>query len=209
MFKSKWLLAAVIVGVGFAGFAFGQAEGPANPQPGANPGAGGPNLIANLLQRFNGLAQYVAVLAEANLSPDFTLTAEQKTQIKEIRGQFQKDAEEFIKKNQEQIDKIRQSVQAARDAGDPDAMREAFRQAMQDGQELASQGPKPQEYVAKIKAVLTPEQADQVDKKLKEMQQQMRQMQGMGPGRAPGAGPGGPGGGAPAPAPDAPGGGGN
>jgi hypothetical protein len=185
MLKSKWLLAVALVVAGFAGLSFGQAGG-GNPQPGGNP-------VMGMLMRFNALTQYVSALAEANLDPDFTLTADQKTKIKEVRGQFQKDAEEFIKKNQDQIDKIRQSISDAQ--GDPEAMRAAVQQAMQDGQDLISKGPKAQEYVAKIKAVLTGDQADQVDKKLKEMQQQRPGMgMGFGRGGAPGAG-GNPGGG--------------
>ena len=177
MTRFKLLFAALLCGMLATTSAFGQGRRGGQGGPGG--GFGGPGG--------NAFTQYVAALADCNLSPDFTLTADEKTKIQGVRDDFKKAEDDFQTANKDDLDKARQAFRDAN--GDQDAMATARTNL----QAIMAKGPKAEDYVAKVKALLTPDQSDAVDKKVKELAPPARGNRG-GPGGAPAAP-------APAPAP--------
>ncbi len=174
MIRFKLVLAAMVFGLVAAGSAFAQGRGGGRGGPGGPGGMFGRSPFDN----------YVAALADLNLTPDFTLTADVKKQVQAVRDDWKKANDDFKTAHKDELDKAQAAIRDAMQAQDREAGQTA-RQALQD---INAKGPKAEEYIAKIKALLTPEQADAVDKKEKEMQPPMPGGRG-GPG---GGGPGGP-----------------
>jgi hypothetical protein len=158
MIRSHWLLAAATVALSLA-VAFGQTPGNAGP-------AGGGAAGGMVMFQRTALDNYVAAIAELNMDPDFALSTEQKKLIKVIRGDYRKAVEDFVAHHKDEIDAIQQAIRDATTSQDQVALQDA-RQRMQP---LRAQGPKPAPYIAKVKAVLTPEQAGQVETQMREVQ---------------------------------------
>jgi len=142
----------------------------------------------------DALSDAIALLGDLNLSPAFTLTADQKTKLQAIRDDFKKEQDKWAKDHEADIKDIEQQMADLRESG---GNREDIQKIMQARQKLQETAPKGDEFVKQIKALLTEEQLKLVTAKQAELTQQRKDMQRrFGPG-GPGGGPGGggPGGG--------------
>lgn len=151
---------------------------PERPRAGGVLAQGGP--LAQLRAR-DRVAEAVQVLAELNLSPDFTLTPEQKTKLKAIREEHRKAMEAWRQEHEADIRKLEEEVQAVRrDAaggggGAEGGPRAALREVLQAYQDLLATAPKADKPLADTKAILTPEQLKAFEERLAEREQQREQ----------------------------------
>lgn len=154
-------------------------RGPDGQQP------GGPPLP---FQRRESMTETMNILGETNLRPDFDLTKEQKEKIAAIRDGLRAAREKWQAERAEELRKIDEQMRAARDGG---GGRDQFEALMQKRQEIMATAPSSEDAIAKIKAVLTPEQLKAFEAAVEERrraEEEMRQRFG---------GFGGPGGGGP------------
>jgi hypothetical protein len=150
------------------------------------------------------IEELIAVLGELNLSPDFTLTADQKTKVQSVRDDFKKQTDEWRKAHADEIKKLQDEAAELRGGGgfggggggQGGANREKMREIFQARQQLMESAPKSDEAVAEIKGILTTDQLKKLDAavaaKQAEMEKMREEMRGrFGPGG--GGGRGGPG----------------
>jgi hypothetical protein len=138
------------------------------PEPGPRFGGRGFGFIPG------GLGETFAMLAELNMSPDFTLTKEQKAKIRTIREEWMKESEKWrtehdadLKKFQAQMSEIRGNREENRDMF-------KFQELMKAQRELFSTAPKGEEQGKAIKALLDPEQFKQFEEKMSHRQGERR-----------------------------------
>jgi Spy/CpxP family protein refolding chaperone len=138
---------------------------PANPTPvgkpimvGMPPGAGG---AWNMSYGFGGMgmSQVLMIVTDLNMTPDFTLAADQKTRIAAIRDDYKKAFEAWQKDNQDKLNQNQKDMAAAFKDQDKDAITDAGK-AMT---ELYKTAPQAKDLDEKIMAVLTADQKKAVE----------------------------------------------
>jgi hypothetical protein len=143
------------------------------------------------------MEELVSILGELNLSPDFTLSADQKTKIKSARDEFKKQQDDWQTAHADELKKQRDEMAelrgAARGGGGPD--REKMQELFQARQELMGSAPKSDEAVVEIKGILTTDQLKKVDTavaarqaQVEKMRNEMRERSGPGGGGGQGGG---------------------
>jgi hypothetical protein len=134
------------------------------PQQGEpRPGGGGFGRFG-MLGGPGGVGEVMMVLGELNLTPDFTLTKEQKEKIHGVRESFMKDQEKWREAHADELKKIQTQFGELRGGGEGN--RDKIQEIMKEQQQVYSTAPKGEEQVKEIKAVLTPDQAKQLDERL-------------------------------------------
>jgi len=128
------------------------------------------DMLARMLDR-DPSEGFIHLLAELNMTPQFTLSPEQKTEIQELRESFRAECEAFIAEHEEELDYIRAQMTEAREARDREAMGEAFSSL----RDLMSQGPGREKIIDDLKAVLTDDQRAQVEQRIEQVEQRMRE----------------------------------
>jgi len=121
------------------------------------------DMLQRLLQN-DPANNLINVISRLNMTPEFTLTAEQKTEIQSIREAYREKVEAFVDESREKLDFIRMQAEEARASRDQNALRAAW----QDAQELMAQGPSGKQLNEDIKEVLTDGQREKVDAALAE-----------------------------------------
>jgi hypothetical protein len=180
--------------------------------PGGNfGGPGGPGGPGMNVAR-DPIDEVIMMLEELNFAPDFTLTVDQKTKIKQLRDGFKVQKDKWQADHEADFKKIQEEFMTLRTAGGglgggapggggaaPD--REKIQQVMLARQDLMDTAPKSDEVVAEIKGILTTEQLKMLDAKqvehkaeVEKMRKEMMQNRG-GPGGGGGGGRNGGGGG--------------
>ena len=147
-------------------------------------GAGGPGAGGMIVQR-DELSETVATLGDLNLTPQFTLTKEQKEKITAVRDRVKEAQAKWRKEKQADLDKLQEEMRAAREAGGGGG--QELRQKVQ---EIMATAPKVDEANKEILAVLTDEQRKAFDQKLaqrreeetKAREEMRRQLGGRGGG---------------------------
>jgi hypothetical protein len=163
----------------------------------------GPGMMRVMLSR-DPMEELVYALGELNLTPDFTLTADQKTKIQSVRDDFKKQMEDWRKAHADEMKKLQDEAAELRGGGGPGAggqegaNREKFRELFEARQQLMESAPKSDEAVAEIKGILTTEQLKKLDAavaakqvEMEKMRDEMRGRFGPGGGGRGGAGRGG------------------
>jgi hypothetical protein len=165
--------------------------GGGGPQMGGR--GGGPPPFMNMMDR-NQLSRTIATLGELNLSPDFTLSADQKQKLEAIRADFKKQQDQWKTDHAADLKASDDAINDLRDNGGPpdrDQMRSLFEARMK----IMSTAPDGADAVKQVIALLTPDQAKQLQAKQDELDAQRQAMRDQFGG--PGGGRGGPGGGGP------------
>ncbi len=159
---------------GFWGSLFGGGGG--GPVRNAGPGPGGPPPMP--FSRLQRLTDSLSALGQASLDPAFEMTVDQKAKIAALRAEYTAADEKWQAENAEELRKIGEGLRSA--SGDD-------RQALdKKRQEIMRTAPSSDAALAKLKAILTPEQVKAMEAQAAEMRPP-----GFGPGGSPGA-PGGP-----------------
>lgn len=132
--------------------------------------------------------QFMGTLTQLNMTTDFTLTVEAKGKLQAVREEWNKAQSDFRQEHRDELKELGQDVMEAYKAGDKEKIKDATKKQ----QEFMAKGPKAEDYIAKAKAVLTPEQLKLVEAKIAkdetEQKARMEQWQKMGGGeRKPGA----------------------
>lgn len=157
--------------------------GPGGPPPGG-PGFGGGRFMMPFER--NVLQETLATIGDLNLSPGFTLSAEQKQQIQTIRDEFRKQQEAWRAEHADELKEIDDRFAEMRDAGgppDPDQMREL----MDARRELMSTSPDGEAQSEQVIALLTDDQKKQFEVRQAQIEKDREQMRPRfmpgGPGR--------------------------
>ena len=153
--------------------------GPPQPQgggrggPGGGPGRGGPGGggFGGPPMMFGGgpfgtrdaTADFISTLGEINLSPDFSLTPEQKTKIKTARDDFKQQQEKWQTDHADELRKIQDQMMAMFSGAGGPPNPESFQAINKMRQELMSTSPDSDAAAQRIQAVLTDAQRAQLD----------------------------------------------
>jgi hypothetical protein len=142
---------------------------------------GGPPMM------FGGpLEHFVGMLAQVNLKNDFTLTAEQKTKIQEIRDDFKKQTDEWKQQHADELKQIDEQQKELMDGlhqgnvPDPGQMQEIEEQR----RALHETAPTGEDHVEQIKALFSPEQEKTFETRVVEIEKE-REAAFSGVGRGP------------------------
>jgi Spy/CpxP family protein refolding chaperone len=151
-------------------------------------GGGGPGFAGRMQGRdfavnTDPLASILATAGEVSLNAD------QKQKVQAVAEAFKTVQAAWQKEHEVELNKLRDEFRAAADAGGRDKIREL----MQKRQDIQATAPKTDDTLAKIKAVLTPDQLKNFERRLADRQAQSDPMRGPMNDRF-GGGPGGPGG---------------
>lgn len=109
---------------------------------------------------------FLRTIADLNLLPDFNLDKPQKEKIQAVRAELKAAIDKFKEDNKADLEKAHAEMQEAMKAQDQQKMRELGQQI---GNAMAK-GPKADEYTAKVKAVLTPDQIKAMEEKQKQQE---------------------------------------
>ena len=109
-------------------------------------------------------AETLAALGDLALTPDFLITPEQKESIQSLRADTKLAADKWRGDNHDEIQKMAEELQSARDSGNQEKSRELF----QKQQTFFQKGPKPEDAAKKLVALLNEEQRKRLDEKLAE-----------------------------------------
>jgi Spy/CpxP family protein refolding chaperone len=128
----------------------------------------------------NHLVETLNILGDLNLTPSFTLTAEQKQKIQAIRDDFRKQQDTWRAEHADQLKALEDQMAELRDAGgppDPDQMREI----MEERRDLMSTAPNGEDESEQVKALLTADQLKQFQTHLAALEQEREQMRQFNP----------------------------
>lgn len=160
------------------------------PNPDRGPGApppGGQRWRMFPAFEGNALGEVVSVLGELNLSPDFTLTPEQKQKIQAIRDDFKNQQEMWRAEHAEELKQLDDRMAELMDGGGPPPEPEQMREVMEARRDLMSTAPDGENEAEQVKALLSEDQLKQFEARrtaLEEERQQMRrQFERRGPRR--------------------------
>jgi Spy/CpxP family protein refolding chaperone len=128
------------------------------------------DMLSRMLER-DPTEGFIFLLAELNMTPQFTLSPEQKTKIQDLRETFRAEREAFVAEHEKELDYIRAQMTEAREARDREAMGEAFNSL----RDLMSQGPSREQIIEDIKAVLTDDQRARVEQRIEQRERRMRE----------------------------------
>jgi hypothetical protein len=109
-------------------------------------------------------AETLSALGDLALSPDFPLTTEQKESIQSLRVDTKLATDKWRGDNHDEILKMSEELQAARESGNQDKSRELF----QKQQAFFQKGPKPEDAAKKLMGFLNEEQRKRVEEKMAE-----------------------------------------
>jgi len=109
-------------------------------------------------------AETLAALGDLALSPDFLITPEQKESIQSLRVDHKLAADKWRGDNHDEILKMSEELQAARDSGNQERSRELFEKQ----RSFFQKGPKPEDAVKKLTSLLNEEQRKRLDEKMSE-----------------------------------------
>lgn len=110
---------------------------------------------------------------------DLNLSEEQKNKVREILSSHHEKVKAHREAHSEELAKLRQEFQAAREAKD----HEKVKQLAEQRRKIMEGVPKPADLINEVKAVLTPDQAKTFDALLEDAREQMAERHGqMGPG---------------------------
>jgi hypothetical protein len=109
-------------------------------------------------------AETLAALGDLALSPDFPLTPEQKESIQSLRVDTKLAMDKWRGDNHDEILKMSEELQAARESGNQDKSRELF----QKQQAFFQKGPRPEDAQKKLMGFLNEEQRKRVEEKMAE-----------------------------------------
>jgi len=101
-------------------------------------------------------------LGDLALTPDFTITTEQKENIQSLRLDQKLATDKWRGDHADDLIKFTEQSQAARDAGDM----EKFRDIMQKRRNLMQSGPKPEDAVKKLNGLLNEEQRKRLEERM-------------------------------------------
>jgi hypothetical protein len=191
MTRSSLYRAVALVAIGFSTTTFAADQNRGGPDGG--PQARGFNRPGAFDRGGMGddvLSRTVSALADVNLTPEFNLTAEQKQSIAGIRTAFEQSKKQWQTAHAADLAKLDQEMSDLRDGGqrpDQQQMRTLFDQRRQ----VMSNAPTGDAEVKQILAILSPEEAKQLQTKTDELEKERLSQRNRfgGPG-----GPGGPGG---------------
>lgn len=113
------------------------------------------------------------------LLSELNLTSEQKEKVKDIMVEARTARAEWYKTNGEKMKELQKEMQAAREAKDQEKGKAVGEQV----KALRESMPKPQENMAKVREVLTPEQQTVFDAKIQEMKEQRMGAKAKGPNK--------------------------
>jgi hypothetical protein len=128
------------------------------PPPGANPwgpGFGGGAQQQPWATRVY-LWQTLSLVTEMNMTPEFTLSGDQKAKIIAIRDAMKKEQEDWREAHAPEFKGLQDEMMALR--GNDPATRERWAEISRGQTELMNSAPKEDEAVAQVRAVLTNEQ---------------------------------------------------
>lgn len=115
---------------------------------------------------------FMMTLTQLNMTPDLTLNKDAKLKLQAVRDQWQKAQAKFMEEHKDDFKKLQKEQMEAYTANDPAKIQEAAKKY----QELAAAGPKGDEYIAKAKAVLSPDELKVVEEKLAKADQERKAM---------------------------------
>ena len=139
------------------------------PQPQPQPQANQPQRQFNRgfefrQRRPDVFAETLAALGDLALSPEFVITPEQKESIQSLRADQKLAMDKWRGDNHDEILKMSEDLQAARESGNQDKSRELF----QKQQAFFQKGPKPEDAVKKLVGLLNEEQRKRLEEKMAE-----------------------------------------
>jgi hypothetical protein len=109
-------------------------------------------------------AQLILTLGELNLTPDFTLSKEQKEKLQAIRDEVKTAQDKWRQEHAAELQKLAEEMRGA----GRDASPEQRREMAQKRQTLMATAPQHDDAVTKVKALLTETQLQAVNAKLDE-----------------------------------------
>jgi Spy/CpxP family protein refolding chaperone len=164
--RKTLLVTAAAFALSMPAFSFGADDPPAPPPAQQQPPRGGRGFGRN------ALTELVSALGELNLSPDFSLSSDQKSKIQSIRDDFKKQSDQWRADHAADLKKLQDQRAELRNAG-PDAQ-DKRQELTQASQQLYASAPSGDEAAKLIQAVLTADQgqklADEQAKIAKERQ---------------------------------------
>lgn len=117
--------------------------------------------------------QFMRTLTELNMTPDFTLDKAAKQKLQDLRDEFRKAQAKFMEDHKEDFQNLGKERAAAFEAQNQEKLKELTK-AMQ---ELRAKGPSAEEYVAKAKVMLTPDQQKVVEAKIAKAEEERKAME--------------------------------
>jgi len=159
-----------VLALSFAGVVAMAQDGPPSERRDRGDRGGRDDMLARMLER-DPSEGFIHLLAELNMTPQFTLSPEQKQRIEDLRESFRAEREAFIAEHRKELDYIRAQMIEAREARDREAMGDAFNSL----RDLMSRGPSREKIIEDIKAVLTDDQRAQVEQRIEQVEQRMRE----------------------------------
>jgi hypothetical protein len=115
-------------------------------------------------QRPDVFADTLAALGDLALAPDFVLTPEQKESIQSLRVDQKLAMDKWRGDNHDEILKMSEELQAARDSGNQEKSRELF----QKQQAFFQKGPKPEDAAKKLVGLLNEDQRKRLEDRMAE-----------------------------------------
>lgn len=139
-------------------------RGPGGRGPGGG-GFGGPPMMfgGGPFGARDAVADFIATLGEINLSPEFSLTPEQKSKIKTARDAFKEEQAKWQVDHADDLRKIQDQMMAMFSGGGGPPNPESFQAINKMRQELMSTSPDSDAVAQRIQAVLTDAQRAQLD----------------------------------------------
>jgi hypothetical protein len=109
-------------------------------------------------------AETLSALGDLALAPDFMITPEQKESIQSLRVDQKLAMDKWRGDNHDEIQKMAEELQTARDSGNQEKSRELF----QKQQAFFQKGPKPEDAAKKLTGLLNEEQRKRLEEKMAE-----------------------------------------
>lgn len=140
-----------------------QSQGRGGPGGPAGGGFGGPPMVfGGPFGARDAVAELLATLGEINLSPEFTLSPEQKSKIKSAREAFKAEQAKWVADHAEELRKIQEQMMALFARGAPQNP-DAFGAINKLRQELLATSPDSDAAAQRIAAILTEAQRAQLE----------------------------------------------
>jgi hypothetical protein len=139
-------------------------------------GGGAPVIINGGWGGYVAPLPIVSMVTELNMTPDFTLDKDQKTRIQDIRDEWKKANDQFLAENADKLTELNNATTEALKARDMEMVTALSKER----QALMAQGPKMDDFSAKIKDSLTADQRKVVEEKELVQKAQMQQRRNPG-----------------------------
>ncbi len=170
------LLAVVVTGGWVVGDVVAQDQGgEARPaQREGREGRGAPGNVdpAQRFRQADPTMGMMMTLGQLNMTPEFTLTPDQKTKIQAAREAFKLDRENYIAEQAQKIEFVRVQITEARAGRDREAEMEAYGEM----RAIFTGGPGEADFTNTIKGILTKDQVAILDATIAEREQAAQQM---------------------------------